>query len=207
MSFGIKNVVGGFDSSVTEEKLIPYTLARTFLEHRQLRRVINTFCKEQVIAVEFGCGYGRNLELLFEDFIYVFGLERDLELKKLANKLSPVSLVYQSDLMSSEIKEHSADLVLSYTVLQHVPDRDLEKVCSEMLRVVRPEGKLILVESSHMEDAHEEGGMHGHGCFPRTPARYAELLGDIVHLEPRIYTIGGAAESGTLIVLRPRSKT
>jgi len=139
--YGVETVVGGWDRTMTPELLIPWTTARTQVEHAQLRSIIkNHLPKLPYLAVELGCGYGRNLFLLDEFATEIVGVERDQELAGIAADIW-VSQKRCINVLNQELTmplPHSIGLALTYTVLQHITDDfecksvidNLQKNCS-----------------------------------------------------------------------------
>ena len=62
------------------------------------------------------------------------------------------------------------NLVLCWTVLQHIPPTEIGKICSEIARVLAKDGKLVLYENVsvwHPNKVH---------IWFRTPGRYSDLF-------------------------------
>lgn len=182
--YGIKTVVGGWHRKLSDEELIPYTLARTAIEHRQLRKLISMFMTSfhvQSRVAEFGCGYGRNLDLLREFANEVIGWERDEELATIAKD------IWKADKMISvgqgvltEFCPRALDMVLSYTVLQHIiDDEECKKVAANMQNALEFGGTAIICEE---QDKSLRGSVVG-----RTQSEYCEMFNKckLIHVETR----------------------
>jgi SAM-dependent methyltransferase len=173
VGYGVENVVGGFGEMLTPEESIPFSLNRTYHEHRQLREILIALpglCKLHT-AVELGCGYGRNLPVLQEFATIVTGVERDTELARIAYRLNPDQIVYSAPITSyaSVLKHMEADLVLTFTFLQHLTDKEVEIVTKEISRITKKGSFVVLCEETNPLKSHV-------GCWSRTPEQYHGLL-------------------------------
>lgn len=174
MGYGVNTVVGGWSKPLQENEVLPYTIARTEIEHRQLRTILNSIAKTFRNAVEFGCGYGRNLYTLNEFAVTVHGFERDEELRMLAkniwsNKGYGIFIGQSDNLSSTHDPSNYHDLVFSYTLLQHIVDEsECKNVIDEMQRVVTFGGLILICEE---QDKSLHGSVKG-----RSTEEYAKLF-------------------------------
>lgn len=126
---------------------VPASAEQLILRRRQ--RLLRPFLPENCgHLVDFGCGNGAQTLLLAEfcehvtgvdvnlDFLAQFG--REIAERDLASRVAGLALVDGKILLDPE----SADVVTSFTVLEHVPDE--QAALAEMHRVLRPGGVLIL---------------------------------------------------------------
>lgn len=124
--YGVKTVVGGWNRGMTDELLIPWTLARTQIEHAHLGYIFNIhldIVEPNNFAVEFGCGYGRNLHFLNKHYPNIIGIERDAKLSAIASdiwRVVPTIHVVNQQLFDPPGPKFS--VALTYTVLQHIVD-------------------------------------------------------------------------------------
>ncbi len=109
---------------------------RNYWELRDLREVLAEVTRGATLdrAYDIGCGYGRLLNLLGEFASSVTGFEREPALLEHARRLTPAAQVTHVDALSAlPVPDNSADLVLCFTVLQHLTD--LELAAKEILRM------------------------------------------------------------------------
>jgi len=100
------------------------------------------------VLLDFGCGNGAQTLHFTDDFDKVCGVDvnvdflRDfrasLDSSGLGSRVT--ALEYGGDIVP--LADGFADQVISFTVLEHVPDQDL--ALEEMYRLLRPGGRLIL---------------------------------------------------------------
>ncbi len=98
-------------------------------------------------AVEIGSGLGRVCLALAERFDSVTGVDISPEMVQRARELVPdprVSFVVGDGASLPGVEDGSADLVLSFTVFQHIPRVEvIERYIAEAGRVLRPGGLFV----------------------------------------------------------------
>lgn len=144
----------------------PQAFAVTAREHRSLRKALSAHFTHGALAIEFGCGWARNLPVLQEYCENVLGFERDEEFAQIANcigyKVTQIETLYQVP-----AADHSADLILTYACLQHIPAPECQKVCAEIKRVAK--NLIVFCEITGKDTCKE--------VFSHTPDMYSEWLG------------------------------
>ena len=99
------------------------------------------------VALEIGSGLGRVVRSLADRFDRVIGVDISPEMVERARELVPeprVEFVLGDGASLTGVPDASVDLVLSFTVLQHIPDpRIIEGYLREAGRVLRPGGMLV----------------------------------------------------------------
>lgn len=125
--------------------------ARTYIEHRDLRRVITKALGHVPAdrAAEFGAGFGRITPVLTEYALSVTGFEREAAFVADGKSLFPgISFEHVASLAHVPAPDAVFDLILTFTVLQHLTDDVLCLVAAEIRRVLRPSGVLVLCEET-----------------------------------------------------------
>jgi SAM-dependent methyltransferase len=100
------------------------------------------------LAVEIGPGLGRICAPLAEEFARVVGIDVSEEMVAKARQLVPdprVEFIVGDGVGLAPIEDGAADFVVSFTVLQHMPSRDLVLgYFREAARILAPGGVLAL---------------------------------------------------------------
>jgi SAM-dependent methyltransferase len=158
--------------------------ARTYCEHRDLRALLaETLGARRVArACEFGAGFGRMTPVLTEFADSVAGFEREPHFVAEAQPLFPnISFHQVEQLYDVPSQDTSFDLILTFTVLQHLVDAVLQRVAAEIKRVLRPGGCLVICEET--DTAHRAGDLVNPGgmcTIGRSVSTYQTLLDPLV---------------------------
>ena len=132
--------------------------ARTYYEHRELRRFLSSHLPQGLLGAgcEVGAGFGRITPILSEYCERAVGFERELHFVTEASALYPfLTFTHIDTLARLPAKEGAFDLALTFTVLQHLVDVVCRDVSKEISRVVKPGGFLVLCEET--DAAHRAG--------------------------------------------------
>jgi len=123
-----------------------------------LERVLCRFGKHGRVAVDVGCGSGRNLQLLSRHADYVIGLDRSSTALELAASQRPATA--RADGQAIPLASSSVDLLSALDVLEHL-DED-QRALEEFHRVLRPDGLLLLTVPAYrfLWSEHDEALMH-----------------------------------------------
>jgi len=99
------------------------------------------------VAVEIGCGLGRNTLALADHFEHVIGLDISSEMLERAAVVAPherVTFVVGDGMSLAQIGDTAADLVLTFTVFQHIPSVEvIERYIVEAGRILNPGGIFV----------------------------------------------------------------
>jgi len=143
-----------FDA-VFDASTIPELTYRTYLEMRDIRSYLSFITKDTKIkrTADVGSGFGRLLPLLSEYSEEVIGFEREENLIKMANKLYPhLSIIKIEDLGEIQYESNYFDLVVVFTVLQHLTDNKVGKLAKEISRITKRNGFLFICEQTDSSD-------------------------------------------------------
>ena len=169
----------------------PRALLRAYLEQRDVRTLLATRQRGRApAACDIGCGFGRLTSLLGEFADTVVGFEREPDLVATARALMPAIDVRAIECLAQlPAAGASFDIGLVFTVLQHVPEPGVLDVVAEILRIMKPDGTLLLCEET---DVTLEAGDRAHGELGYTCGRAPEVYGRwlspwrLVAAKPRI---------------------
>ena len=99
------------------------------------------------VAVEIGCGLGRNTLAMADHFEHVIGLDISSEMLERAAQVAPherVTFVLGDGASLAQIRDATADFVLTFTVFQHIPSVDvIERYIIEAGRILKPGGVFV----------------------------------------------------------------
>jgi 2-polyprenyl-3-methyl-5-hydroxy-6-metoxy-1,4-benzoquinol methylase len=118
--------------------------------------VTSSDCRGRI--VDLGCGIGRFTFTFAEMSDYVLGVDISDEMIQKANILKAergytnVEFYCNDGFDLSFIPTESYDFAFSYTVLQHIPDKDIVfHYIKELARIVRPGGKVLFQVLTYQE--------------------------------------------------------
>jgi SAM-dependent methyltransferase len=120
--------------------------------------VLRQVTKANHLAVDVGCGTGRNMAILAQHADWVAGLDRSMAaLAIAASQGLPVGCV---DGHALPLADESVDLLTAFDVLEHMDD-DVSTL-AEFNRVLRPEGLLLVTVPAYrfLWSEHDEALMH-----------------------------------------------
>lgn len=126
---------------------------RSILEH-----VLRRFAKRSRVAVDVGCGSGRNMQLLSHYSEWVTGLDRSpAALHLAAARGLPIAC---ADGHGLPLADSSVDLLSALDVIEHLDD-DM-RALNEFHRVLQPEGLLLVTVPAYrfLWSEHDEALMH-----------------------------------------------
>ncbi|MGB9418430.1 MAG: class I SAM-dependent methyltransferase [Acidobacteriaceae bacterium] len=182
-------------------------LCRHYYEVAQLRRCLG-FMAEQGIhpgrSLEIGCGFGRLSPYIAEHFAQHTAVDINAWAISEASHYYPAISFSEASATLLPFPDHSFDVVITWTVLQHVPNSLVGKALNEIKRVAKPTSLLILCESTLYAGKPEKSGQHTHDRFPEF---YAEkfsprslIISEFITELDRISSIGSP---GRLMVFGP----
>jgi SAM-dependent methyltransferase len=188
----------------------PPALLRNYLEQWVVRDCLERAGMTTPIqrAYDVGCGFGRLTPVLSEYASTVIGFEREPSLIAVARQLLPsVEFVQVQTLESLPAPDASAQFVMTFTVLQHMPDARAEAVIREIARVLAPGGHVLAVEETDPQleagdAANADLGYTRGRPWPWYATRFAPLRP--VRMGPRVIEPGyPRADVGTYMLFGP----
>jgi SAM-dependent methyltransferase len=97
------------------------------------------------VALDAACGTGRHAERLVALGHTVIGVDATPQMLEVARRKVPEARFIEGDLHELPLADDSVDLVVCGLAVSHVPD--LTPVLAEFVRVLRPNGHLVLSDS------------------------------------------------------------
>lgn len=188
----------------------PPALLRNYLEQGLVRDCVQRAELTTPItrAYDVGCGFGRLTPVLSEFASVVIGFEREATLIATARQLLPsLEFIEVATLETLPAPDASAEFVMTFTVLQHMPDAAAEKVSRELTRVLAPGGHILVVEETDPtleagDASNAEAGYTRGRPWSWYSARFAPLR--LIRMGPRIIEPGyPRADVGTYMLFGP----
>ena len=117
------------------------------LQTRAWSRALN-YCRlpEGAHVLDVGCGTGRWVRRLEEHGLSVVGIDQSFHMLHLARERGTLSPMLSVEAQNLPFRDESFDCVSAVTVIQHIPPQEQGRALSEMVRVLRPGGYLLLME-------------------------------------------------------------
>lgn len=127
---------------------LPEHTVRTYLEQQDIRRILARVGHVEV-AADVGAGFGRLTPVLREFADDVAAFEREAEMVEVGMRLLPWAAWYHiASLDRLPCANGLFDLVLTFTVLQHLTDESATAAAAEIRRIVQPGGHVLICEES-----------------------------------------------------------
>ena len=159
-----------------EAKDSAHLLCRHYYELTQLRRCLGFIAEEGVKpgrSLEIGCGFGRLSPYIAEHFEQHTAVDINNWAVSEASHFYPKISFSVASATDLPFPDHSFDAVITWTVLQHIPNSLVGKALSEINRVAKPSSLVILCEATLTAGKPEKAGQHTHDRFPEF---YAEAF-------------------------------
>jgi len=124
---------------------------------------VNLFKKQGVMSVlVVGCGYGRECMYFADQGFHVTGIDFSVEGIKMANdwlsKEPKEQLTFvQGDALNLQFADGSFDAVFSHKVLHQFNRDDRKKMISEIHRVLKPKGIVVISDLSTSDPEYGDG--------------------------------------------------
>jgi SAM-dependent methyltransferase len=99
-------------------------------------------------SLELGCGYGRLTPWIKEHSEQHFAVEPEESLLKDAKTLNPQVKFHNAKAQKLPFAEEFFDLIVTWTVLQHIPPNELAEAIKELKRVAKKQGVFIITEGT-----------------------------------------------------------
>jgi len=145
-----------FDMPKWFNAFFDYFQKKAFLD---LVKIVGNVKRKEIL--EIGCGTGRFSKLVADNDIDVYGIDISGEMLKYAKRNVLNGIFVRMSATTLHFQNSTFDLVLSATVLQHLPYCDQEKAIKEICRVTKKNGYIIILELCDLEDRAKH-------VFPRT---------------------------------------
>jgi SAM-dependent methyltransferase len=113
------------------------------IEQPIVREILDGLARR--VALDAACGTGRHAAYLAALGHTVIGVDSSPEMLARAREKVPSGKFHEGDLYDLPLDDDAVDLVVCAIALSHVPD--LERALTELVRVLRPEGHLVVSDA------------------------------------------------------------
>lgn len=159
---------GGFAGGTQDR---PEFSARNYYEISQLERILESLDPPFEQSAEIGAGYGRLSPWIAEFADTHYGIEPNRTQLERANDQYPGCKWVEATAQDLHFEDDCFDLVVSWTVLQHIPDEHLRPALRQLERILTRDGYLVCCE--------ETKGEPGVNTFPRSVETYERLFSSL----------------------------
>jgi ubiquinone/menaquinone biosynthesis C-methylase UbiE len=150
-----------------------------------IRNVVNSnFNFENKKVLDFGCGVG-SICFMFQPSNYM-GIDCDSRRIDYAKRLNPG---YNFDVLKGNeisVEDKSIDYILTISVLHHIPSEYMKNFAEEFNRVLKCDGKIIVIEPCFLKDNHFNNrfmSFFDKGKYIRSEEEYLSLFNDFYETE------------------------
>jgi ubiquinone/menaquinone biosynthesis C-methylase UbiE len=130
------------------------------LQHKPLdRQLLDRFAKQtngRGEVCDMGCGPGHIARYLHEAGASVFGLDLSPGMLEQARKLIPDIPFREGNMLSLDVSDETLAGIAAFYAIVNIPKPSLPKVFREFLRVLRPNGLLLLAFHTGDQVLHED---------------------------------------------------
>lgn len=202
--YKVEDVVGDLNSHP-----IPTILSRTYIEQKEIRDLMMNFPLDLDVSCDFGAGFGRLTPVLKEFSPRVFAFEREQEFTKIIEQLNPdVEVRSLQWLYDTKSYTDLFNAILCWTVIQHMHEDEAIKALSEIKRIMKPGGHLILCEETK-DTGYQMPSKEHHICSGRSVSFYETQLYpefSLLFTKKRPKEATNYRDVGTIMVFRKNVK-
>jgi 2-polyprenyl-3-methyl-5-hydroxy-6-metoxy-1,4-benzoquinol methylase len=187
-------VQGGFAGGTSDR--IEFA-ARNYYEISTLIDIINEHCRDVNQSIEIGCGYGRLSPWIAELSDHHVGLDANREVISRAEELYPDIEWVPERIQDYPAPDVGFDLVVTWTVLQHVPPESIEETVKQIQDLLNENGTVIICE--------ETKRAAGEVTWPRSIQQYDTLFERLrlVDTWERILEPTYQGHAGNILLFKP----
>lgn len=182
---------------------------RHYYEIVHLRRCLS-LAPEMGVApgesLEIGCGYGRLSPIMAEYFEQHTAVDINSWGISQARLFYPHVAFSEASVTKLPFPDHRFDAVVTWTVLQHIPNHLIETALNEIKRVAKPKALIVLCETTLHAGEPETKRQHTHDRFPEFYAKSLAPFQLIVsEFFPELDRVPHVSSPGQLMVFGPKN--
>ena len=141
--FSYKGVVSGWG---IDNAGLPHFSSRLYREVKLLQQALIGYTANR--SLEIGCGYGRLTPWIMDYSKEHFAVEPEEKLLNDAKVLNPKVQFYHARAQKLPFPDEYFDLVVTWTVIQHMPPQEQVKAIREINRVAKKSAVLLITEGT-----------------------------------------------------------
>lgn len=187
----------------------PHALLRTYLEQSDVRNWLDYVSQRSPLRAvcDVGAGYGRITPVLTEFAQQVVAFEREPDLVATMRELLPQVAVRQVESLSKlPANSGTFDFAMTFTVLQHLNQVEVEATVAELKRILTPTGYVLFCEATDPALRFDEfDSPEGGTTIGRTVEEYVRLMAPftLVDAAPRRMEPTYTLHTGTYMLFGP----
>lgn len=156
------------DTFVTSPDDIVEFTSKYYREASRIQTLLNEHTTSADRALEVGCGYARLTPWLYTVADDIYGVDINTEILPKARTQHPEISFFNGVADSLPFNDDTFDVILTWTVLHHIPPDLIQESADELDRVLRDSGTLLVCEKT--------SGNSGSHVWTRTPEEYQSLF-------------------------------
>jgi SAM-dependent methyltransferase len=110
---------------------------------RAINEYLQKYVKENATVLDLGCGYGDFVKGIKAESKFAIDLNDNL---KMFFEKEKIKFISQSVLTEFAIPENSVDVVFASNLFEHFSDDELEKMMNNIDKILKPNGRIILLQ-------------------------------------------------------------
>ena len=130
----------------TGERFVPDFCKGEIVDEHMLRYVFAKQFVDGIVVLDAACGEGYGSNILSEKAKYVYGIDiSHTAVENAKQKYNKENLEYKENSIAEiSVESNSIDMVVSFETIEHVESEIQEKFLSEVKRLLKPNGKLLI---------------------------------------------------------------
>lgn len=139
----------------TYDRSVANRRSRGYQPHENYEQVLSTaaslvsHCK---LVCEVGIGTGNLAARLVKQGISVIGVDQSRQMLLRARQKLPRVELREGNFLALPLEDHQVDAVVTTYALHHLTDKDKQQAIDEMVRVVKPGGRIVIGDNMFLDE-------------------------------------------------------
>lgn len=170
-------------------------MVKTYYEVSSLKEIMNEYDVSREVTAEVGAAYGRKSCWIHKGSEIHYAIEPSTSAYQSGKDYFPEIKWVNNTAQKFEL-DQKADFIFTWTVLQHVPDTEIEAAVENIVSHLDEGGYLLIAEDVH--------GGPTETYYPRSEENYIQILSELEFIDSREREIGLDRDDGAgrLMVFR-----